>query len=81
MNRFHHLKETLPHNLEILKSLTKFNVVELNLLNFSSTDFDDSYIFDNFSEHLESGLLRYCKLENQQKYYVNIINNNKNSNY
>jgi len=24
MNRFHHLKETLPHNIEVLKSLTKF---------------------------------------------------------
>ena len=69
MNRFHHLKETLPHNLEILKSLTKFNVVELNLLNFSSTDFNDSYIFDNFSEHLYSGLLRYCKLEKQEYYH------------
>jgi hypothetical protein len=75
MNRFHHLKETLPHNLNVLKSLTKSNVIELNLLNFSSTDFDDSYIIDNFSEHLDSGLLRYCKLENQQYYHISGVKN------
>jgi len=71
-DRFIHLKETLPKNLDIL---SRYNNCELILLDFSSTDIPNNYIIDNFNEYIESGLLKYCKVDNQKKYHMSAVKN------
>ena len=57
MGRLHHLKETLPNNIE--KS-NNYNV-EFIVLNYNSADKLDEWMKDNMMDHIETGKIVYYK--------------------
>jgi N-terminal domain of galactosyltransferase len=63
-NRLQHVKLTLEFNLEIL---SKYNNVELILSDFDSNDglFEWIKTNENLKKHLNSGLLKYFKINNE----------------
>ena len=66
MNRLFHLKETYLRNIDVLKSNKN---VEFILLNYSSKDNIDEWVKNNLKKHIDSGLVSYYKIENQN-YWV-----------
>lgn len=65
MNRLHHIKETLVHNLNVSRH---FESVEFVLLDYNSTDSLESWIRDNLMSEIESGKLVYLK-ESEAKFF------------
>lgn len=64
MNRLHHIRETLPTNLDENNSPG----IEFILLDYNSTDGLDHFIKDNFQKHLQSGRLIYYKCNTEQSF-------------
>jgi hypothetical protein len=62
MNRFHHIKETLPVNLELLREYPNCNIV---LLNYNSTDGLDEWIKSNYANEKQ---LIYLKTNEPKKW-------------
>lgn len=58
MNRLHHLKETLPKNIEDNKD---FKNLEFVLLDYNSTDGLEEFVKENWQEHIKKGRLAYYK--------------------
>ncbi len=57
MARTHHLKKTVPHNLELFRRfLTDY---ELLLVNYNSPDDMDAWVHTHLASELEQGLVRY----------------------
>jgi hypothetical protein len=65
MNRLDHLKSTLPQN--IIDNVD-YDHVEFVVLNYSSTDEIDLWIYEEMYEYIELGILKYCKVENYELY-------------
>ncbi len=63
MNRLHHLKQTLPINFA---NNINYKELEFVLLDYNSTDGLESYIRNNFQEHIDSGKLIYYKTTTPQ---------------
>lgn len=59
--RLHHLRETLPANLKAEEGNPN---VEFVVLDYSSDDGLADWIKENFSEAMQSGRLRYARLDN-----------------
>lgn len=59
MNRLFHIRETLPANI---KDNMNYNNIEFILLDYNSSDGLDNWIKHQMMEHIESGLLKYCKV-------------------
>jgi hypothetical protein len=58
MNRLHHLKKTLPKNIE---DNLDYGNVEFVVLNYGSRDELDVWIKTEMAHHLENGTLKYIK--------------------
>jgi len=58
MGRLHHLKETLPKNIE---ESSNYNNVEFIVLNYNSADKLDEWMRDNMMDHIKTGKIVYYK--------------------
>lgn len=58
MNRLHHLRQTLPINIEMMESRED---VEFVLLNYGSKDEMHDWCFKNLSKHIITGQLKYLR--------------------
>lgn len=56
MNRAHHLKQTLPKNII---DNSEYDNIEFVVLNYNSQDDLDQWIYNEMSEHLKNGKLKY----------------------
>ncbi|MEP5338172.1 MAG: glycosyltransferase family A protein [Algibacter sp.] len=63
MNRLHHLKKTLPKNIE---DNISYGNVEFVVLNYNSKDAIDKWIFTEMIEYINTGILVYIKTEEPQ---------------
>lgn len=64
--RLWQLRETLRDNLKVL---SRYEGVDLVLLNYNSEDGLEDFIYENFSEQLNSGLLKYYSLQSSSPYF------------
>ena len=62
MNRIEHLKETLPHNIELI---SKFDA-ELVLVNYDSKDNMDEYVTGNYKDYLSNKTIKYIRIYNKK---------------
>ncbi len=62
MNRLEDISRTLPCNIEDTKDYTP---VEFVLLDYSSTDDLPRWVRHNMQSHMQSGLLKYCRIEGE----------------
>lgn len=67
MNRLHHLKETLPKNIQ---DNLAYENVEFVLLNYNSKDDMDEWVKNEMSEYIEFGLLQYYKTTEPQSFHM-----------
>jgi hypothetical protein len=65
MNRLHTLREVLPRNLEDNRHYSK---LEWLLLDYNSSDGLEDWVATEMREHIESGLLTYCRTTQPQYY-------------
>lgn len=63
MNRLHHLKKTLPKNIE---DNISYGNIEFVVLNYNSKDALDKWIFTEMIEYINTGILVYIKTEEPQ---------------
>jgi hypothetical protein len=70
--RKHHLKKTLHHNLSCIEEYDECDFV---LLDFDSPDGLEEWVKTNFKDYLESGKLKYHKVENQPHYFQSAVKN------
>jgi hypothetical protein len=66
MDRLHHLKETLPQNIEDNKNYPK---IEFVVLNYNSKDEIDRWMLAEMNKHIKSGLVKYYKTELPSQFY------------
>jgi GT2 family glycosyltransferase len=58
MNRLHHIRQTLPKNIEDNK---QYENVEFILLDYNSTDGLEDWVRENMQEHIQSGKLIFYR--------------------
>lgn len=63
MNRLHHIKQTLPKNIE---NTQEYDSAEFVLLDYSSTDGLLEWVENNMITYLNSGRLKYYRIEGKK---------------
>ncbi|MGB5820427.1 MAG: glycosyltransferase family A protein [Saonia sp.] len=81
MNRLHHLKQTLPQNIE---DNIDYGNIEFVILNYNSQDGIDEWITANFSEYIDNEILTYIKTKQpkhfQMSHSKNVVAKHANGN-
>ena len=72
MGRLHHLKQTLPKNLE---DNADYPHLEFCILDYSSPDGLEEWIHEAMGEHLESGRVVYQKSEGHRRFHFSKAKN------
>jgi glycosyltransferase involved in cell wall biosynthesis len=72
MGRLHHLRQTLPHNIEIAHS---FPETEFVLLDYNSPDDLEGWIFKELEQHILSGKLKYYKTTEPTSFFMSHAKN------
>lgn len=67
MNRLHHLKETLPKNIE---DNLAYGNVEFVVLNYNSNDGMDEWIKNEMHPFIKSGILKYFKTNEPKVFHM-----------
>ena len=65
MNRLHHLKKTLPQNLEDNIGYPK---IEFVVLDYSSKDGLSDWIYDKMSSYVEKGILKFYRTDKPESF-------------
>lgn len=66
--RLHHLRETLPANLEA--NAVYFSHIEFILLDYDSQDGLADWVADHLQEHLRSGLVTYYRMTDREYFHT-----------
>ncbi len=70
--RLHHLKETLPQNL---KNAAEYPDVEFVILDYDSQDGLGEWIKQNYQTEIDSGKIRYARVENKPHFHMSHAKN------
>jgi len=73
MNRIKQIKETLPKNLQ--DNILHKSVIEFILVDFSSSDGLQKWIFENFQKELKQGYLKYYYTDDLLEWNASIAKN------
>lgn len=72
MNRLRYLKQTIHKNIIHIKEFNMNNIdqYEYVLVNYDSKDKLHDYMSEEFDEEIESGLIKYIKIEDKKYFHV-----------